>query len=38
VGAVRRLDTVRERYPTAALAQLTPDLIARLGAEQERET
>ncbi len=38
VGAVRRLDTVRERYPTAALAQLTPDLIARLGTEQERET
>lgn len=38
VESVRRLDTVRERYPTAALAQLTPDLIARLGAEQERET
>ena len=35
VGSVSRLDTVRERYPTAALAQLTPDLLARLRAEGE---
>lgn len=35
VESVTRLDTVRERYPTAALAQLTPDLLARLNAERE---
>ena len=34
VESVARMDTVRERYPTAALAQLTPDLIARLDSER----
>lgn len=29
VGAVRHIDTVRERYPTGALAQITPEMIDR---------
>lgn len=37
VGQVRRIDTVRERYPTAALTALTPDVLARLRAEMEQE-
>ncbi|MDO5633264.1 MAG: glutamate racemase [Micrococcus sp.] len=35
VSAVQHIDTVRERYPTGVLAQVTPEMLAEERAEQE---
>ncbi|MCG7423274.1 glutamate racemase [Micrococcus sp. ACRRV] len=37
VGPVRQIQEIRERYPTAALTALTPDVLARLRAEMEED-